>query len=132
MERLGDIRSLDSLRGGGPSRQESSGQAQGLQPLGFFCGSIHEERCNIFWESAQQLAHHGMLAPCYRDGSLEPHRLLSDRMFDLKPPGVQCDAQGKLAGAAVLAVADDRMPQLGQLDANLMLATGFQLHFQKR
>ena len=70
------------------------------------------------------------LSPIRRARRIEPHSLLRARMFELQLRSVQAEPTQSIAPAAVHLVPDDGMPALGKVDADLMLASGFEPHLQ--
>ena len=71
------------------------------------------------------------LAMCPAAGPRTPARARR-RMQDHQSAGVQGDASGKRQPAAILAIADNRMAVMGQLQPNLVFSAGLQLHLQPR
>jgi len=54
------------------------------------------------------------------------------RVLEGEFPGVQCDALWKASPAAIFFVTNSRYTQSFQLNAYLVFATGFELHFKER
>ena len=57
------------------------------------------------------------------DRALEPRRLCADRMNELESRRVEADPLERIAAAAEPEVADDRMPELRELDPDLAAAS---------
>src|SRR5208337_9351 len=67
-----------------------------------------------------------------RHRATEVHRGARYRMAKLQLARVEREPPGLVAGRAILAIADDRMPQAGQLHANLVFAAGFEHQLDQR
>src|SRR5262249_38261978 len=64
------------------------------------------------------------LYPSRGSGAFEAHRLAADRMHEAEPSGVQAEPPELSGGPAVLSIADDGMPEGGQLGADLAPPSG--------
>src|SRR4051812_23927292 len=72
-----------------------------------------------------------------RQRTLKPKRFAADRMLESQQPGVQRQAAFAPLGMArqfrlITLVAQNRMPRLGKVNANLIAPASFQAHLHQR
>ena len=74
---------------------------------------------------------HSKTSPSFRQGGLENHAFVTNGMIHSQPSGVEGDAPPECPVASIFAVADDRIPQLGELQPDLMFPPGMQFHLDE-
>lgn len=71
--------------------------------------------------------HLNQLRQRVRQGQDEVHFFLGSGMQEVEFAGVEAEAAGGISGGAVGLVTDDGVAHVGEVDADLMAASGFQL-----